>query len=325
MRLIVGSAIVLGVVVSGRGATMDDPPAQGAPAQAMPAPAATKPDPAAELAAWVAEHKGEIEEIAGAKLGGEIPVRVASTDELAQKIAASLEMDMIGATRPNGKPMTPIELHVRATAAAYKVATRTFGLYSRDEKVVYAIPENVRVYGKKYGWSEETIARAPRLALAHELVHAIQEQKCGLGERLAKTSGEERGALMAVSEGQAVWVTDQLAAKLDWGAANSVLWGLVSGVSDEDEPQLKAKQAKPSPLAPGAELYTLGKAMVVYHAAYTGDGPKGAERVWAILSHPPTTLAGLKDPAKFEVKGDGAGSKPTPPPPADAPGPSKGP
>ena len=46
------------------------------------------------------------------------------------------------------------------------------------------------------------------LAVAHELIHALQDQKTSLGERFGQVGGEERNALIAVTEGQAVWVTD---------------------------------------------------------------------------------------------------------------------
>ncbi len=284
--------------------------------------AAAQADPSAEFVAWAAEQKGAIETITGAQFERDVPVKAVSTDEMAQMIGKTIEADMAGAVRSNGSPMSAIEIHVRATAAAFKVATRTFGMYRYEDRVVYVVPENVRTYAKRHGWSDDTVARAPRLAIAHEMIHALQDQKAWLGERFTKLSGEERTALRAVSEGQAVWATDQLAKKLDWGAANSVLWGVVTGVHGDEEPAPKGGVAPPRSderVAPSSEVYSLGKTFVEAQAAWAGEGPKGTVRVWLTLVNPPTKMEQLKEPGKFEVKekeirggsgGAGAGSTP---------------
>jgi hypothetical protein len=297
--------VVAGLVLA-TGAIADDPPA-GEPAQYPPVEQApAKVDTPAELAAWSAEHRGEIEEIAGAKFAADVPVKVATTEELAERISLSIQRDMLGAVRPDGRPMSAVEIRIRSMAAAFKVATRTFGMYSHEDRVVYVAPENVAKYAKKFGWSAETVERAPRLAVAHEMVHALQDQRADLGERLAHLSGEERAGLTAVSEGQAVWVTDRLARKLDWGAANAVLWGVIAGGRDEEDSAAKAAAAPKIGVAPAGELYALGKKFMESRAEHKGDGPTGAERLWVIVRNPPKTLEELRAPDTSEAKKPGA-------------------
>jgi hypothetical protein len=258
------------------------------------------------LADWAATIKPDLEQIAGAKFEKDVPVKLLALDDLAEMLAAPIIKRMTDekAQRPDGSPMSPVEIRIRAMAAAFKVATRTFGMYRYEEKTVYVVPENAARYAKRHGWSAETLDRAPKLALAHEMIHALQDQKTGLGTRLGKLTGEERSALVAVSEGQAVWVTDQLAKKLDWPAANAVLWGVVTGVQTEDEPSGSEKMPKTKVVdgAPASEWYELGKKFVEVQAEFKGEGPKGTERVWAIVAKPPVTMNEVKEPEKFVVK-----------------------
>jgi hypothetical protein len=291
-----------------------EPPAAAQPAPVATPAAAPAADPSAEFVTWAADQKAAIETITGAKFDRDVSIKVVSTDEMAQMVGKSIEGDMVGSTRPNGTPMSAMEIHVRATAAAFKVATRTFGMYRYEDKTVYVVPENARTFAKRHGWSDLTVARTPRLALAHELIHALQDQKVALSERSAKLNREHQFALRAVSEGHAVWATDQLAKQLDWGAANSVLWGVVTGVQTEEEPTKGAPAVVAPPrIAPSAETYSVGKAFIEFQMAWTGEGPKGTERVWTILKTPPTNMGQLADPGSFEVK-------PAAPPAPPAPG-----
>ena len=191
--------------------------AQPGDADAQNAPKAAEPERVPAIAKWGAEMKTEIEGIAGAKFTADVPIKVIQLDDLAQMIAAPIQKRMTDAKvkRPNGAEMGETEIRVRSMAAAFKVATRTFGMYRYEDKTVYVVLENSARYAKRHGWSSDTADRAPKLAVAHELVHALQDQKTGLGERLKKVSGEELAALTAITEGQAVWATDQLAKNLE--------------------------------------------------------------------------------------------------------------
>ncbi len=278
------------------------PPEAGAPSPAK----VPEPDRVPQIARWGATIKPEIEAIVGAKFTADVAIKVIQLDDLAQMIAAPIQKRMADAKvkRPNGTEMGETEIRVRSMAAAFKVATRTFGMYRYEDKTVYVVLENSARYAKRHGWSADTADHAPKLAVAHELVHALQDQKTGLGERLKAASGEEWAALTSVTEGQAVWSTDQLAKKLDWPAANAVLWGVVTGVQTEDEPagSEKMPKVKVPDGAPASELYDLGKKFIEVQMAYAGDGLKGTERVWAIVAKPPVTMAEVKEPEKFVVK-----------------------
>src|SRR6185436_4856562 len=149
-------------------------------------------------------------------------------------------------------------------------ATRTFGMYNYPDKTVYVVPQTAQLYAKKHAWGPETTERVPRLAVAHELVHALQDQKCMLGENLPKAEGEPRAALVSVTDGHAVWVTDQIAAKHGWDVANSMLWGLLTGVQEAEDPKTKGSASEPVlSAAPSAELYTLGRAFIKFQAEKT--------------------------------------------------------
>lgn len=308
--------VLAGIVTTMHGAFAQS---NGIPVQAVPsrvegAGTATSATPAGSPASptekslneWAASIKPEIEAIAGAKFEKDVSIKVLGQDDLAQMLAAPIikRMSDEKAKRPDGSEMSVMEIRIRAMAAAFKLATRTFGMYRYEDQTVYVIPENASRYAKRYGWSAQTLERTPKLAVVHEMIHALQDQKTALGERFATTSGEEKSTLIAVTEGQAVWVTDQLATKLDWPAANAVLWGVVTGVQTEDEPagSEKMPKVKVPDGSPASELYDLGKKFVVAQAELKGDAPTGAERIWAIVVKPPLTMAELKEPEKFVLR-----------------------
>lgn len=308
-----GVIVVAGLTACAMGAQSNPPgagaePPADAPATARPAQPAS--DPNADLLAWAEQAKREVERITGEKFETDVLVKVVSVEDLSIVLARPIQADMAaaGIKRNDGTPMSELEIRVRSMGIALRVAARTFGLYSHDEKVVYVVPSSAAAYAKKYGWSERTAERVPRLAMAHELVHALQDQRAGLSKRLLKSSGEARVCLTCVSEGHAVWATDQLAAAQGWGAANGVLWGVVTGVQSDDEGQPKglAKQPKMPPLrlAPESEIYAKGKAFMAHHAAFAGEGLKGHERLWAILRRPPGSMAEIAKPETFEIKAE---------------------
>jgi len=280
--------------------------------QEPPPPKTEPPPPQGDLGAWAAQVRPEIETIAGAKFTAEVPIKVVSADQLAQLLAEPVEKDMAGSKRANGAPMTEVEIHIHATAAAYKVASRTFGMYHYPDKTVYVIPENALLYAKHHAWSTETAERVPRLAVVHELVHALQDQKTHLGDRLAKSDGDARAALVCVTEGHAVWVTEQVAAKHDWGVADAMLWGIVTGVQETTDPKSKYTAADPVVrAAPSAELYTLGKEYMKSQAAKVPSGKSAAERLWEIVAKPPA-MTEIKPPAA-PSKGEPSATPPTKP------------
>lgn len=277
-----------------------DPPAPPTP-PAQPAANASEPikNDLLDLDPWARLAAPEIERLTARSFTKLPPIRVVSEDDLATTLAKPMREAMIrmrANVKRDGTPMSDLEMTVRTRSQAYRVAARTLGLYDHDQKVILVIPQTAERLGKKRAWSPETIRRITRLALAHELVHALQDQTADLAVRLDALSGEPEKCLMAVSEGHAVVVTDALAETLGWSTANMVLNGLVTGV-EEPAPGTTPGTPPPPPIdlhgSPSASVYQSGAAFVRHHAGTS------LPKAWSLLASPPKAWADVLDPKRF--------------------------
>ena len=192
-----------------------------------------------------------------------------------------------------------LKRHVLAMSAAYRVATRTLGAYRYEDRSLLVIPESAERLGRAQGWSVQTRERVIRLAAAHELVHALQDQTTDVRTRIADVRGDQLTALIAVLEGQAILVTDQLAAELAWQSAGSALFRLVA--PEESPGGRPDPQAPPvTRLAPTASTYRLGAEFIRNEYAQGG-----IDRVWALVADPPREVSSIGQLSPKETPGSG--------------------
>lgn len=299
LRSIALSSVLLSTLACARQEPTPPAPAT-VPATAPVVAAEPLKDDAMDFEPWARLTATEIEHLTGHTFTKPPPVRIVSEDDLAESLSKPMREAMIRAganKRPDGSPMSDLEITVRTRSQAYRVASRTLGLYDHAQKAILLIPSNAERLGKKRAWSPETVRRVVRLALAHELVHALQDQAADLSQRLDTLTGEPEKCLLAISEGHAVVVTDALAETLGWQTANLVLGGLVTGI--EDAPPGTAPGAQPPPAidthgAPSAAVYVAGTRFIRFHAK--GDHAAA----WAILLAPPAAWADVQDPARWQ-------------------------
>lgn len=288
-------AIILALAASVPLPHRSDPSSTPAP---IPAELPIKNDQLA-FEPWSLLIAAEIERLTGRPFTKLPPIRVISEDDLATHLAQPMREAMIrmGAhVKRDGSPMSELEITVRTRAQAYRLVSRTLGLYDHAEKAILLIPSTAERLGKKRAWSPETIRRVTRLALAHELVHALQDQSADLSTRLDALTGEPEKCLLAVSEGHAVVVTDAIAETLGWTTANLVLGGLITGV-EEAAPGTTPGTPLPPAIdlhgAPSSSVYLAGTAFVRHHVGTSL--PSG----WALFASPPKAWADVLDPKRF--------------------------
>lgn len=149
-----------------------------------------------------------------------------------------------------------------------------------------------------------------RATLAHELVHALQDQHYDLGPRLQyrPESGDEPTAIQCLAEGDAtsamidVLLAEQGQTALDLSERELVALMVDQTMSSSDVPPI----LKSSLIAP----YTDGLRFV--HALRRRGGWAEVDRVW---KRPPTTTEQLLHLEKYDRN---EGPLPVPPPPTDA-------
>ena len=89
------------------------------------------------------------------------------------------------------------------------------GLYVPSEKKFLVVPDNVKFSVKTLGIEEEDFYDVVFLIVAHELVHALDDQYFDMQRiQASMDSSEAMLAFAALREGHAVYVTDRIAEKL---------------------------------------------------------------------------------------------------------------
>jgi hypothetical protein len=193
---------------------------------AFPAPAQQKPSP---LFQEVDEMTSALSEITGWPVRRKVPAKIITKDEFRHQV----ESRMKGAS--NNK-----ELH------AEEVRLKMFGFIPQDfdlaKETVDLVSEQAAAfydYQKKrlFVLDSTTEGSEQRVALVHELAHALADQQHHLGRYLKKDSPDDDGstAREAVMEGQATWLTWAYVSKRNGGKAE-VSKEMIAKLTDNSAP-----------------------------------------------------------------------------------------
>lgn len=254
---------------------------------------------AGPLDAWLADVRPMIEQTAGRTFAEQTPVREVSSDELARLLGASIERDILAA-RPG---MLPVAARANAMSSAYAVASLTLGVYARQQRTVFIVPENIERMSASGEIPTGHGERMLRLTIAHELVHALQDQRAGLALRgAAARSADARSAFTAVVEGHAVWATRRLADRLGWAESESALLRLAfRGRTPRDDLGPKGG-GEIGPMDPDL-AYRAGATFIERQHEIGGN-----ERVWEAILSPPVRADQIRNPDTYRTP-DSRGSR----------------
>jgi hypothetical protein len=171
------------------------------------------------------------------------------------------------------------ERTARANAGAFA------GKYGFLDGRLYVAPEGLEAALAIEGYPPETLRPALRVVLAHELVHALQDQQVDLDRTV--TAAPTPDAVMALNclvEGHAVWVAEQVGHRLGLGDAVEALADLLG----TDTPLRRRMDPR---AFQQRYVYGLGRDAIAWHAARGGT-----DAVWAVLADPPTGTAQVVAP-----------------------------
>lgn len=189
---------------------------------ALLAPAAARADEAALLAARVATAQELVEKVRGARFRGPVESALLPERDLQEVLGRKLVEDL----------PVPFESYAASLAALGLIEpspdllsrlTRLYtrqvvGFYDPAEKRFYIVPERARETGPAGELME-------KLLLAHELAHALQDQRLGLDRRMKalRDSTDALLALQAFLEGEAtVLMTEALLADVPGDAREAL-------------------------------------------------------------------------------------------------------
>ncbi len=137
--------------------------------------------------------------------------------------------------KTNMKGMDEDQIRRQAEYSAQLRSQLYVARYINQENILYVIPENVKAMKERYEVKDEDLNGFIVMVIAHELVHALDNQHYDLIKILGQCENtDEISAFGAVIDGSAAWVTRRIADKMGISEAahkNSLKASL--GIRDE--------------------------------------------------------------------------------------------
>lgn len=233
---------------------------------------------------WLHEVLPLVEEVAERTFQRQPPLKLINREQL----IALRKQDWEAAQPAGGRNSAPSAGLYGDPARSGPEMYATLAAYRRRDATLYAIPTNVNLIRLPKGRRDrESLVKC---VLAHELVHALQNQDGG-SEAFLKTpdSWEELFARLALAEGQAEYVERQVGLRL----------GLDTSFLDagDDAPADIESLIEPPRRGTGFYLrwiYRPGRAFVSEQCARGG-----MSRVWKMFQAPPSDMAMILHPERY--------------------------
>ncbi len=159
-----------------------------------------------ELEQMVAELVPIVEAEAGRRFT-EIPPIVIADPQILQEVLYDEQVHLLS----HIAGMSPSEARAAAEANSSDISTSFVGKYGFLDKKLYVMRDGIRIALAARGVPLAETDAITELVLAHELVHALQDQQADLGKVV--TSRTDADGVIAVNctvEGHAVWVQEQV-------------------------------------------------------------------------------------------------------------------
>lgn len=172
----------------------------------------------------------------------------------------------------------------------------TIGWYNGTDKVIYLLPANLDTGRFGLVWGEKGRLALLKIAICHELVHALQDQEVDLAAFWSRArTKEERMALKAFVEGHATSVAERVSKRLGL-EPSLLLFGMV--LTDDAAPEVNLDRTQKALRQVGKfqfELNYLHGSMFIDQIYDDG----GMERVWTLFHAPPTDTGMILYPSLY--------------------------
>lgn len=232
-----------------------------------------------EALRWMADVAPMVEETAGEKFQLMPMLKLADWQEAGQILARDRLPPKL---RELGKKndLAGKLLELTTMQATLPLAPFIIGKYGISDRLLYLLPRNTQAMLEMTGMPRENLAAIVTLTLAHELTHALQDEKLDLRAHLSGRDPAAVHQFNLLMEGQAMVVQEQIAKKAGYEAELELLNDLLLGklaeqaVNDEQLPRRMA------------EVYHRGRAFM--RRCYEQGGSKA---MWDVLEQPPKTLS----------------------------------
>lgn len=240
---------------------------------------------------WVDQLTPLVEQTVGRKFKDKPKVLVAKRKDLVKALAADFMLQMhVLAPEVNESVQLGIALRM-----AQQMAPSMMGKYAFADGRLLIMGGQVRPLMQLTKMDPKLESQLLQLVIAHELVHALQDQEMDFANVAFKKLKdlEQIQAFSSTIEGHAVLMQDKLAEQLGAGEGTRAMARMMAaGVVKLDDPmhemmnKVMAKQFE--------QIYLGGRKFMAYH-----DKIGGNDRLWQILLNPPTTTRVIDRPALY--------------------------
>ncbi len=181
---------------------------------------------------------------------------------------------------------------VETTSEVLSIAL--LGKYSWKDQTLYMLPGNLMPMLDLNGTDARQAEPVARLIVAHELTHALQDQCIDLGAAIRKVADLDQAmALNATIEGHALFVQDQVGARLKLDEAVVAMSRLISA-GKVDDGDFAAGIGSRMFEAQFERIYLGGRDFIAYCHRLGGN-----ERIWQVLAAPPPRTSMIARPETY--------------------------
>lgn len=205
---------------------------------------------------------------------------------LAEDLVPQFEKRFPGVSKPL--------IYLRAYLSAGIISPSLLGKYSFTTRTVYVVPANLEAVMQQKGISNEHREQILRIVIGHELVHGMQDQEVDLKRTvLAAESTDALNAVNAAIEGQAVFMQNMLAERLEYREAARKAAELFL-VEDLKEDAWVYERISHVQGVLGEQIYMGGARFIAYQY-----GKGGMAAVWKVLAQPPQRSSMITQPETY--------------------------
>ena len=185
------------------------------------------------------------------------------------------------------KGAAPDMISRQAETSAHMMSQVVLGKYSYLKKALYLIPDNVKSQVEMLEIKDEDLEDFAFLVVAHEMVHALDDQHFDLQKSLeTRDSAEKMQAFNAFTEGHAVYVSERVADRLKLSEmAQKLSVKSAAGITDENNRMQQQVFHN---------IYVLGSKFV--EAIIDSKGPSIIAKAFAA---PPASTRHIMHPAEY--------------------------
>jgi len=181
------------------------------------------------------------------------------------------------------------------------LAKMILGFYAKCDQKLYLLPQRIPAVLRIFGIDNKYAMDIAKMNIAHELVHALQDQNISLIDKLRKINSTDGiHAFLSTIEGHAIFIEKRIGKYLKINNSIIEMFPLVKNqnintTTYRNNGQKMHELMRSFP--PFKMIYSQGEKFISYHYHKYGN-----EKIWSILNYPPIDTSMITYPETYSAK-----------------------